>query len=76
MKIYIQDEEISQQPFYSIMVCPAADHPDEPNFLGPDKKPITFDVKFRFGVAEVDKPVGDYMVKRKLASRSRIVMPS
>lgn len=82
MQVYIHGSEGRPPPAEHMMfVTPAAD----PRIAGKDaaesswvdaaNKPITHQVLFRHGRAEVDDALGRYMVKHGLASRTQLFTP-
>jgi hypothetical protein len=78
MKVYVSGEKPVAQARFGLHVTPAADIPghDIPGEWLDEKgnaKPIV--VEFSFGAAEVPSNLGEYLVKRGYAHKSRIVEP-
>lgn len=67
----------------TVFVTPGTHHPETSDWWkvtrGPEGKefrePVMFTIRFRDGMAEVDKNLGDYMIAHKLAQRSPIIVP-
>ena len=75
MLVYVPHKKAS----HTMFVCPAGDtfvKGEKPSdWVDDENKPITFQVEFRRGKAEVDDKVGKYMVERGLARKSKIILP-
>jgi hypothetical protein len=70
--------------FGTIFATPGAHHPENGAWVKQSqgeggrtiREPIQFTVKFENGVAEVDDQLGQYLIDRKAASRSPLVLPT
>lgn len=77
MLIYLPHKKAT----HTMFVCPAGDKdffrnqevPSE--WVDDDNKPITFEVEFRKGRAEVDDKLGKYMTDRGLARKTKFIRP-
>lgn len=60
-------------------VCPAGHHPNRADlpveWVDNDNKPVTFQVEFTYGTAEVDDALGKYMLAERMVERSRLIVP-
>ena len=70
-------------PELTIFVAPAAMVPEVEatnddwwQKIGNDKRPKEFAVKFFSGQAEVDDELGNFMLKHKLAHKSKLIIPA
>lgn len=79
MKVYLHSDNAERSSRYPVHVCPAADvdfvkseHVLDEWKLA-DGKPRQFEIIFKNGVAEVEDPLGKYMVARGIASSGRLV---
>lgn len=65
-----------------ITICPAGHLPKECSEVfwwddsGEKRKPREWTVKFRYGEAEVEDPIGNYMVATGIAMKTRYTAPS
>src|SRR5579863_5782344 len=60
-----------------LYVQPAVDYPEAPaEWKEADGRPKLFSIEFVRGVAEVDKNLGDYLIEKGLAKKTKIHMPS
>ncbi len=78
MLVYLQGEISSRKPAHSLFVCPAADIVGEEcpaDWLDAQGKPLTIEVEFKFGRAEVPSNLGAYLVKQGLAGKTRLIIP-
>lgn len=78
MIVYRNGERDSQRSSFTLFICPAADmrKADCPSDWLDDKgAPRSFEVEFRFGRAEVPSNVGEYLLRRGLASKTRLIIP-
>lgn len=76
MKIYNTGYKAAAMPSFFMSVSPAShlegqELPSE--WLTDKNEPIDFQVEFKFGKAEVDKNLGEYMIKYGLASRTKLI---
>ena len=69
MKIYFHGR--SQN--HTIYVTPAEHYPHVRQWRDENGRPKMFEVNFKFGVAEVEDELGAYMVKKELASATKII---
>ena len=69
MKVYFHGK--SQN--HMIYVTPAEHYPDVREWREINGRPKMFEVHFKFGVAEVDDKLGEYMVEKELASATKII---
>lgn len=65
---------------HTMYVCPAGDKDfvkgEVPSdWVDDENKPKTFQVEFKRGKAEVDDNLGDYMIKRGLARKTKLILP-
>lgn len=70
MKVYKQTKNISN---HSLFVQPGIEHPENSNWIDSEKKPKMFTVTFKYGVAEVESGLGNYLIDRKLAASTQLV---
>ena len=63
---------------HTLYVCPAGDMTvgDEipAEWVDADNNPLTFEIAFRGGCAEVADSVGRYLLAKKLANKTRLVL--
>lgn len=78
MRIYLHGERAEKSAAYTVTIAPAGDSgfvagevPQD--WLHPDGEPKQIEIVFKYGSAEVDGQIGNYMVKRGLAHRSRLL---
>jgi len=79
MKIYNNGSKAAAMPSFFMSVSPARhlEGQEMPSEWVTDQNwPIDFQVEFKFGKAEVDKNLGEYMIKYGLASRSKLIIPA
>ena len=78
MKIYNTGSKAAAMPAFFMSVSPARhlEGQEIPSEWMTDKKePIDFQIEFKFGKAEVDKNLGEYMIKYGYASRTKLIIP-
>ena len=75
MQVYLPTDSAS----HTMYVCPAADKTvgdDIPSeWVDADNKPLSFTVQFVAGRAEVPDSVGKYLVAKRLAAKTRLILP-
>lgn len=82
MIVWIHGSADKPAPAEHVMfVCPAGDPRVKPgdadsSWVDAQNHPITQQVVFRHGKAEVDDVLGRYMIKHGLASRSQLFTPN
>ena len=64
---------------HTMFVCPAGDprlKGEMPSdWVDDNNKPLTFEVEFRRGKAEVDDKLGKYMIEHGMARKTKIILP-
>lgn len=76
MKIYYP----GSQPHHTLSVAPAAhpgpgDHRMNADWLDGEGAPVTFQVQFVDRTAEVDKSLGEFLIKHGYAQRTKLLLP-
>ena len=71
MRIYHDN----QAERFTVIVSPAVKHKNVMDWRNPGGVPKTFHVVFRYGAAEVDSNLGDYMIDEGLANASPLIVP-
>ena len=61
---------------HKIMVQPGIDHPEISDWFYPDGKSKMLTVQFIDGVAEVEDNLGQYLIDKKLAQKSFLILPA
>ena len=69
MKVYFHGTSL----VHRIYVSPGVDHPDVSEWVGENRKPKQFEILFMNGQAEVDDKLGEYLIEKGLASKSKII---
>ena len=72
MKIYRPE---SRGRMFTIFAQPGRDYPETSSWLENDGKPKSFEVKFVDGMAEIDKNLAQYLLDKKMAQKSPIILP-
>lgn len=81
MRVFCAGERAAVAPVFVMFVAPAGDTEftkgDIPaSWVDENKVPVQFTVEFKFGRAEVPDDIGKYMVARKLAKRTQLLLPN
>jgi hypothetical protein len=71
MKVYRQEKG----PF-NLFVSPNNDGASNQDWMDAEGKPKLIQVSFKDGVAEVPNDLGRYMIDRKLANKTAIILPT
>jgi hypothetical protein len=78
MVVYLTGEGCAARSLHSLLVCPGAELPGAEcpaDWIDADGKRKTFTVDFRFGRAEVPSNIGQYLVAKGYASKTRLIIP-
>ena len=80
MIVYNTGSKAAAMPSFFMSVSPAR-HLEGRELASSDwvndkNEPLDFQVEFKFGRAEVDKNLGEYMIKYGLASKSKLHIPA
>ena len=78
MIVYTRGEKAAKQASFLLSVSPARhlEGQEVPADWVTDKnEPIDFNIEFVFGRAEVSDAIGEYLVKHKFASFTRLILP-
>lgn len=67
MKVYLESGNT-----HTLMVTPAAQHPDVSDWKDERGNPKRYDIKFVNGVASVDEKMGKYLIEMGLANRTAL----
>lgn len=71
MKIYLPHYD--GKPTHNVFVQPGREYPNS-DWLDEHRKPKMFTVSFRYGCAEVEDKLGQYMLDKELAQATRIIV--
>jgi len=73
MKIYLQSQKayLGQHNFF---ITPGKEHPETKEFFDEQGNPLQIPVQFNYGMAEVPDNIGRYLIKKELASKSKILL--
>jgi hypothetical protein len=71
MKVYLPGGSMASTRVY---VQPGKEFPNT-DFLDPQGSPRLFTVEFKRGVAKVESNLGDYLVDKGHAQRTRLIIP-
>ena len=78
MIVYLRGEKQVQKASHSLFVCPASDlrKADCPSdWLTEEGRPMTMEVDFKYGRAEVPSNLGEYLVRQGFAFKSKLIIP-
>lgn len=70
MKVYKQTQS---QSTHTLFIQPGNDHPENSVWLDSKNKAKMFEIVFKYGVAEVDDRLGQYMIDKKLAASTFLI---
>lgn len=73
MKIYRPE---SKGKNFSLFLQPGREHPENSEWVEADGSPRSFTVQFIDGVADLDKGLAQYILDKKLAQKSPLILPS
>jgi hypothetical protein len=78
MKVYATGEKPSRQPVFLMSVAPAAtvrNREVPAHWVDDNNNPVQFNIEFKYGAAEVEDDIGQYLVDSELARRTRLILP-
>lgn len=79
MRVFVDGVKIRRQESFTMSVAPAADVRDmeiPQEWLEADGKPRQFNIEFKHGTAEVEDPIGRYLIDKGYAKKSPLILPS
>lgn len=84
MIVWVNGSKAREQDVFLLSVCPArhlaevgkhGEREIPAEWVDDKNEPIDFNIIFKHGRAEVDKNMGDYLVKYGFASKTKLIIP-